>query len=199
MDLDTLYRATVEGWNAQVRAVGADQWDRPTPCSDWTVRDLVNHVAGEDLWTVPLVQGSTIEEVGDRFDGDVLGEDPAHAALDAAAEALGAVSGRLPSGGTVHLSYGEEQLEEYVLQLAADHLVHGWDLAVAVGGSPTLDADAVAAVAAWFAEREEIYRSVGAVGPRAGTFDDPQANLIAGFGRDPGWAPDRGRVSQPGL
>lgn len=192
MDLDTLYRGTVESWNAQVAAVGPDHWDRPTPCRDWTVRDLVNHVAGEDLWTVPLVQGSTVEEVGDRFDGDVLGDDPATTALDAARAAVSAVDARLPEGGTVSLSYGEEQLEEYVRQLAADHLVHGWDLAVALGDAPRLDSALVSEVAAWFADREEIYRTVGAVGPRSGTYDDAQDQLIAGFGRDPGWDGARG-------
>ncbi|RNM13783.1 TIGR03086 family metal-binding protein [Nocardioides pocheonensis] len=187
MELDTLYRRTVESWNEQVRRVGADQWDLPTPCSDWTVRGLVNHVTGEDLWTVPLLDGSTIEEVGDRFDGDLLGDDPGGVALRAADDAASAVAERLPAGGTVQLSYGEERLEEYVAQLAADHLVHGWDLAAAIGGPPRLDPDVVAGVASWFADREELYRSVGAIGPRAGTHDDPQDDLIAGFGRDPSW------------
>jgi uncharacterized protein (TIGR03086 family) len=192
MDLDELYRGTVETWNAQVAEVSAaaGDWDRPTPCRDWSVRELVNHVAGEDLWTVPLVQGSTIEEVGDRFDGDVLGADPISKALDAARAAVAAVETRLPEGGTVHLSYGEERLEEYLCQLAADHLVHGWDLAVSIGAATRLDPDLVAEVAAWFADREEIYRSVGAVGPRTGSYDDPQDDLIAGFGRDPGWRRD---------
>jgi uncharacterized protein (TIGR03086 family) len=190
MDLDALYRGTVAGWNAQFAAVGAADWDRPTPCSEWTVRDLVNHVTGEDLWTVPLVRGSTIEEVGDQFDGDVLGDDPAATALDAAAAAVSAVVERLPAGGTVQLSYGEESLEEYVRQLAADHLVHGWDLCVAVGGAQLLDADLVAGVAAWFAEREDLYRSGGAIGPRSGSYDDPQADLLAAFGRDPDWRRD---------
>lgn len=190
MDLNTLYERAVAGWAAQVAQVDAGQWSRPTPCSEWTVRELVNHVTGESLWTVPLVQGSTIEEVGDQFDGDVLGDDPSGAALDAAAAAVSSVAARLPSGGIVHLSYGEEQVEEYVRQLVADHVVHGWDLAAAVGGSTRVDPELVADVAAWFAEREEIYRSVGAVGPRTGTFDDPQDDLLAGFGRDPGWRQD---------
>jgi uncharacterized protein (TIGR03086 family) len=189
MDLNEMYRRTVEGWSTQVARVGPDQWDLPTPCSDWTVRDLVNHVTGEDLWTVPLLEGSTIEEVGDRFDGDLLGDDPPTTALRAADDAVAAVAGRLPAGGTVQLSYGEERLEEYVSQLAADHLVHGWDLAAAIDGSRDLDPDAVAQVADWFAEREEIYRSVGAIGPRPGGYDDRQDDLIAGFGRDPGWSP----------
>jgi uncharacterized protein (TIGR03086 family) len=187
MDLNTLYEHSVTGWTAQLVQVDASHWGRQTTCSDWTVRELVNHVAGEDLWTVPLLQGSTIEEVGDRYDGDVLGDDPVATARDAATGAVAAVAARLPAGGTVQLSYGEEQLDEYVRQLVADHLVHGWDLAVSVGGSRRLDPDVVADVAAWFADREETYRSVGAIGPRTGRHDDPQDDLIAGFGRDPAW------------
>jgi len=189
MELETLYERAVAGWTAQLAHVDASQWASPTTCSDWTVRDLVNHVTGEDLWAVPLLEGSTIEGVGDRFDGDVLGDDPATTSRDAGSTAVSAVAARLPEGGTVHLSYGEEQVDEYVRQLVADHLLHGWDLAVSVGAPSRLDPEVVAEVAPWFAEREELYRSVGAIGPRAGPYDDPQDDLIAGFGRDPGWRP----------
>ena len=189
MELGTLHERTVGEWTRIVDGLDASHWGRATPCTDWTVRDLVNHVVGEELWTVPLVQGATIDEVGDRFDGDVLGDEPVARAREAAEQAVAAVSERVPSGGTVHLSYGEEQLGEYVHQLAADHLVHAWDLAVATGADPTFDAELVDAVAAWYAEREEVYRSAGAVGARpavAGT--DAQSKLIAAFGRDPGWS-----------
>ena len=40
------------------------------------MRDLVNHVVGEDRWTVPLVEGRTIADVGSSLDGDLLGDDP---------------------------------------------------------------------------------------------------------------------------
>jgi uncharacterized protein (TIGR03086 family) len=187
MDLNTLYHRTVEGWNDLVGRIGQDQWESPTPCADWTVRDLVNHVAGEDLWTVPLVQGSTIEEVGDRFEGDLLGDDPIQASLDAAREAIRTVAETLPAGGTVHLSYGEEQKDEYVHQLAADHLVHGWDLAAATGGDQRLDPTLVHAVATWFAGREELYRSVGIIAERAEMTGDAQGDLLAAFGRSASW------------
>ncbi len=189
MDLETLYRRTVESWTARVEAVGPDQWDAPTPCEEWDVRTLVNHVVGEDVWTEPLMRGSTIEEVGDRFDGDLLGEDPRSAARDAAAEAVRAVAQTLPTQGQVHLSYGDEDMAEYVSQLAADHLIHGWDLAAATGGDVDLDEELVAGVAAWFAEREEMYREAGAIGPRVAGGGDPRSDLLAGFGRDVGWTP----------
>ena len=76
MDVNTLYHRSVEFFADRVNAVKDDQWGDPTPCSEWTVRDLVNHMTYENLWTVPLMEGATIEEVGDRFEGDVLGEDP---------------------------------------------------------------------------------------------------------------------------
>jgi uncharacterized protein (TIGR03086 family) len=189
MDLNTLYHRTVEAWADRVNAVGPDQWDDPTPCRDWTVRDLVNHVVGEDRWTVPLVEGSTIADVGSSLDGDLLGEDAVRAALDAAMEATRATAQKLPHGGTVHLSYGEEQLTEYVHQLATDHLIHSWDLAVATGGDTRLDPHLVSEVGGWFTEREEMYRSGGAVGPRGVSHGGAQGDLLASFGRDSEWGP----------
>jgi uncharacterized protein (TIGR03086 family) len=187
MDLNTLYHRTVETWADRVNAVGPDQWDAPTPCRDWTVRDLVNHVVGEDAWTVPLVEGRTIEEVGTRLDGDLLGDDPVRAALDAAMAATKSTAERLPGGGTVHLSYGDEQLTEYVHQLAADHLVHSWDLAVATGSDTRLDPHLVSEVQAWFTEREQMYRAGGVIGPRGVSHGGAQADLLSAFGRDSAW------------
>jgi uncharacterized protein (TIGR03086 family) len=185
MDVVTQHRRVVDGWISRVAQVGDDQWDLPTPCSEWSVRDLVNHVVGESLWTAPLLEGKTIAEVGDQFDGDVVGDDPAAAASRAAGEALEAAEQRLPQGGQVHLSYGDEDMEEYVRQLVADYLIHGWDLAKATGGDTDLDDDLVAEVSAWFAEREELYRNGGAIGPRTDAGGDAQSALLAAFGRTP--------------
>lgn len=187
MDLNTLYHRTVECWATRLNEVAADQWEEPTPCAAWTVRDLVNHVVGEDRWTVPLMRGMTIAQVGSQFDGDLLGAEPVVSGLEAAKEAVSVVAERLPAGGTVHLSYGEETAEEYVRQLAADHLVHAWDLAVATGGDTRLDPHLVTEVAAWFAAREEMYRAAGAVGPRRAVTGDAQTDLLAAFGRRAGW------------
>jgi uncharacterized protein (TIGR03086 family) len=190
MALENTYRRSVEFWRHTVSNL-SDEWSRPTPCTDWNVRALVNHVVGEDRWTKPLVDGKTIAEVGDAFDGDLLGEDPKASAIAAAEEALTAVAERLPAGGRVHLSYGEEKIGEYISQLAADHLVHSWDLAVATGQDRNLDSELVAEVAAWFANREEIMRSSGAIAarPESGSRGNPQADLLIGFGRNPDWVP----------
>ena len=189
MALETTYRRSVEFWKGTVENVSGD-WSAPTPCTDWDVRALVNHVVGEDRWTKPLVDGRTIAEVGDAFDGDLLGEDPKPLAMAAADEALTAVAERLPAGGKVHLSYGEEDIAEYISQLVADHLIHGWDLAAATGQSRDLDPDLVAEVAGWFRNREDIYRSSGAIAarPEVGANGNPQADLLIAFGRNPDWS-----------
>ncbi len=189
MDVETMYRRSIDGWTGRVAEVGPDQWAAVTPCDDWDVRTLVNHVVGEDLWTEPLVRGATIAEVGNRFEGDLLGDDPVGAATTAAARATEAVGERLPGRPKVHLSYGDEDLEEYIAQLTADHLIHGWDLAAAIGGDTDLDEDLVAAVAEWYAEREDIYRSAGMVAERLPGQGDPQSELLGRFGRDARWSP----------
>ena len=191
MALDTMYRRSVEFWKGAVRSAPAPaDWSMPTPCTEWDVRTLVNHVVGEDRWTKPLVDGRTIKDVGDALDGDLLGEDAKSNALAAADEALTAVAERLPAGGKVHLSYGDEDIEEYIRQLVAEHLIHGWDLAVATGQQRTLDPQLVAEVASWFREREEMYRAGGstAARPTSARAGDPQADLLIAFGRDPDWS-----------
>lgn len=190
MDVNTLYHRTVEFWADRVNAVKEDQWDDPTPCRDWTVRDLVNHVTGEDLWTAPLMEGSTIEEVGSKFDGDVLGDDACATSISAAMAAVPATAAKLAAGGTVHLSYGDEQASEYALQLAADHLIHGWDLASAIRGDTRMDPNLVHGVSDWFLKAEEMYRQGGATGPRLGFSGDAQHDLLARFGRDGDWGPN---------
>jgi len=191
MDINTLYHRTVESWTDRVSGVKDEQWDDPTPCSEWTVRELVNHVVGEDRWTTPLMRGRTIEEVGTDLDGDLLGDDPIGNALRAAGEATTVVAELLPTGGKVNLSYGPEDVAEYVHQLAADHLVHGWDLAAATGGDRDLEEDLMRDLGEWFAEREELYRSAGLVGPRLDASGDLQTELLAAAGRDARWTPPK--------
>lgn len=196
MELKTLHRLTVEHCAARVAAVKDDQWDNPTPCTEWSVRDLVNHIVAEELWTPPLLRGKTIEEVGSQFDGDVLGDNPLVKARMAADEAAAVVDEIVPAGGLVHLSYGDEDLGEYVRQLCADHLIHGWDLAAATGGDTSMEPELVNEVGAWFAQREAAYRSSGAIGPRQSGAGDPRADLLAGFGRRSGWGPNHAALAR---
>ena len=188
IDVIELYRRASEGFLARVRQIQPADWNRQTPCDDWDVRALVHHVVEEERWVPPLLVGATIDEVGDTLSGDLLGQDPGGSAGRAAAEAEAAVERDRPPGGKVHLSYGDEDPDEYIRQVVADHLVHGWDLAVAIGADRELDPQLVNDVAAWFAEREDLYRDAGMIAPRpVDVSADPQDRLLAAFGRDPRW------------
>jgi len=184
-DQAALHRRAVGEFDARVRAVGDDQWELPTPCSDWNVRQLVNHLVYEDRWTVPLMEGSTIAAVGDRYEGDLLGDDPKGAWAESCAEAVAAVQADGALERMVDLSSGPTPAGEYVSQLLADHLIHAWDLARAVGADERLDPELVEACAAWFVEMEPHYRAAGAIGERPETPPgaDAQTVLLAAFGR----------------
>jgi uncharacterized protein (TIGR03086 family) len=189
MDLLGMYGRTLTDFADQVGQVGFDQWAAPTPCADWDVRTLVNHVVWEERWSVPLFGGASLAEVGDRFAGDLLGEDPAASARDASAQADRAVREPGVLDRTVQLSAGPTEGREYLHQLMAEHVVHGWDLMVALGAEPRLDAEAVRECARWFRDRVPMYREAGLIAP--GVPVPPNASeqdrLIAGYGRDPGW------------
>src|SRR4051794_11904346 len=169
MELLDAYRRAVDEFVSRVETVRPEQWTARTPCADWDVRALVNHVVGEDRWTVPLFTGQTIADVGDRLEGDLLGTDPQGNAVDAAKQAEAAVSAPGALELTVPLSFGPTPAREYAAQLLADHLIHAWDLAAAIDGNRRLDPVAVAACAEWFTERETEYRHVGAIGQRIET------------------------------
>jgi uncharacterized protein (TIGR03086 family) len=189
MHVTELHERSVDEFLARIDRLPGDAWHRATPCPDWDVRALVNHLVHEDVWTVPLMGGATLDEVGDRFEGDLLGDDPAGNVRAACEAAVAAVASGVVAGRTVHLSFGDTPAEEYAYQLAADHLVHAWDLAAAVDGDRHLDTEVVDACSAWFSGREQAYRDAGVIGPRPRNADpdDPQGRLLVAFGRHPDW------------
>src|SRR5512143_1301423 len=116
-DVLDFYDRAVDGFRRRLTSVTPEQWTAATPCTDWDVRALVGHVLDEHLWVPPLVEGETIESVGDRFAGDQLGDD-AVAAWD---RATAAVREALRQPGalqrTVHLSFGDFPAEFYAEQV----------------------------------------------------------------------------------
>lgn len=192
-DIIDLHRRAVGEFEVRVDAIPDDAWSQPTPCLDWDVRALVNHVVGEDRWTVPMLEGKTIAQVGDALDGDLLGAAPRRAAHEAMAAAIAAFAAPGVLNRIVHLSFGDAPAEEYAWQLFADHLIHAWDLAAATDGDDRLDPELVDACAEWFGPMEEMYRKAGAVGTRPELPADAnaQARLLAAFGRAAHWATPR--------
>jgi uncharacterized protein (TIGR03086 family) len=174
-------------FNRRVHAVAPSQWQDPTPCTDWTVRDLVNHLAAEQLWIPPLLGGATVQAIGSRFDGDVLGDDPVSAWDSAATAARAAFAEPGALDRIVHLSYGDRSAEYYLTELVSDLAIHAWDLARGIGADDKLDPELVERV---LASTEPQAAGLAA----SGLFDppvpvpadaDPQTRLIALYGRTP--------------
>jgi len=186
MDVRDHHRRAIEHLGELVRATPPGAWYRPTPCDDWNVRDLVGHVVGENLWAPSLLEGTTIDDVGDRFDGDVVGDDPVGAWDRSSGGALAAAAAT-DLDTTVHLSFGDFPAAEYLWQLTVDAVVHGWDLARATGQDETIDPEVAAACLSWFGPNEDAYRHAGAIGPAVAVAEggDAASELVARFGRDP--------------
>jgi uncharacterized protein (TIGR03086 family) len=118
--------------------IRADQWSVPTPCTDWTVRQMVNHLIGMNRVFAALLAG---QPPPPRPSADHVEDDPVGAYRDSAA-ALQAAFGR---PGVLERSYhgplgtatGAERLQIRLYDL----LAHGWDLAQATGQPADLPDD----------------------------------------------------------
>jgi uncharacterized protein (TIGR03086 family) len=130
MDADPEQLAAAAEVTGQViDAVSDDQWGLPTPCDDWTVRDLVEHVvAGNDGFTAALhgqatAPGATAERAGDlasQFRRSVRELLHAFRQPGTLERMVSVPFGTVPGAVALHLRITEL-------------LVHGWDLARATG------------------------------------------------------------------
>jgi uncharacterized protein (TIGR03086 family) len=183
-DLVSLFTRSIERFVDRVSQVDAGQWTLPTPCTEWDVRALVNHIAYEQRWAPHLVAGETVEQVGDRYDGDVLGAEPLATLREATASSTAAFADT-DLDRTVHLSFGDVPGREYLAQMLIDAEVHGWDLATATGQDRSLDPEVVAAVLPVAMEQEAMIRASGVFGdavPIAADADDA-SRLLGLLGR----------------
>lgn len=181
------FTRAVNAFGDKVHQVKPDQWTNATPCTEWDVRALVNHLRYELDWAVPLFQGATIAEVGDRFEGDRLGDDPAATWDRVAASAVATLSEPGAIERKVNLSYGEEDGVEYLRQLAGDLVIHGWDLAKGIGADTTIDPDQVAWVLPFYrpiVEKQSWGNAFAAPVPVPDDASDAD-RLIAMLGRTP--------------
>ena len=141
-DLELLALARV-GFRHRLELVLADDWARPTPCTEWNLRQLVNHVVGSDLRYAALLNGGRGEDSIRRREEEtgsapVVGDNPVedwtHAAalLDAALRTPGAMERVVdyPRGPL----RGRELLENRIVDIT----IHTWDLARAIDTDDTL-------------------------------------------------------------
>jgi uncharacterized protein (TIGR03086 family) len=175
------HRRACDGFARVAHAVAPDAWSAPTPCTEWTARDVVEHLIGfhEFLLLRPL--GVRAQRPRD---------DPA-ARWDATARALFTAleddgvldrATELPGGGT-------SSPRTMLGALTTDVLVHTWDLAVATAVPAELDTELIEDAYAR-ATSVDINRAAASVGPEVAVAGDAPTidKLIAFYGRAPSWS-----------
>ena len=181
MELIDALEQTFEHAHDVIGNVRADQYDDPTPCPDWTVRDLLGH-------TIGVVAGLGAAASGTAPTTEfALGTDPAAQFRDAAATALAAW--RTPGVLDKIVDAGPGPMPGRVLAgiNLLDTATHTWDIATATG-QPAKLPDGIAE-AALEASRATISAEIrpGRFGPElpAPTDAGPTEQLVAFLGRQP--------------
>ncbi len=181
----SLYVRALVATRRYVVGIRDDQWTAPTPCTEWNVRQLLNHVVYGTFWIEEIFKGKTIAEVGDRFDGDLLGSDPL-AAYDAA---LSLAKAALQAPGAMeavcHLRRGDVPGSAYASSMFTDVFIHGWDIAKSTGQDTILDPELAKACYSMVEPMRERRRASTAFGPEVQVPEDAdlQTKLLALLGR----------------
>jgi uncharacterized protein (TIGR03086 family) len=178
MDPVDLFERAASGAVAMIERIPPDGWDAATPCSEWDVRALVEHMAGGTGYLAGAL----------GIDVPAAGTDPAsyRAAVASCVAALGepgSLERRCMSPAGFEWSVGEA-----AAGTAMDQLVHTWDLAVAIDADRTLEPEIVETITMVFLpEMPRIGREAGIVGPEVpvGADGSPQDRLLGAMGRQP--------------
>jgi uncharacterized protein (TIGR03086 family) len=184
-DIAELHARALESTGAIVAGTQPDRWHDSTPCEGWDVRALVNHVVSGNLWAAELAAGATIDDVGGRLDGDLLGSDPALSYVESARSAAAAFRRPGALDAMCAVSYGPVAGSVYAGHRFVDVFIHGWDLAAATGQDTTLDVGLMKACQKVLEPQIEAFREAGAFG--AGVDAPPgasaQTRFLARLGR----------------
>jgi uncharacterized protein (TIGR03086 family) len=142
MELFAAFERAVVSTAEIVKATPNDKLDAPTPCSEWDVRALLNHVIGT-LW---LAEGLLADQAprfpmapGELPSADLAGDDPTATYAEASTAALAAAGAGDALTRTHVTPLGEMPGPALAGFTTLDILVHGWDLARATNQPSDLD------------------------------------------------------------
>lgn len=180
-----------------VSGVRDDQLGGPTPCPDWTVADLVDHIGGlTTAFTAAATKAELPGGAAPRADGSNLPDGwreriVADLGVLADAWAQPAAYDGMTMAGPVEMPGDAAGL------VALDEVtVHAWDLAAATGQPYDADPGVIDAVTGFVASFEPPDGGAaddgGLFGPRVDVASDahPVHRLLGLTGRDPAWSPD---------
>ena len=173
---------------AIVASVPEDRYAAATPCPDFDVRALMNHLVAGNLLFATAARGEPLDMT--VFEQDHLGDDASAAYRASADRAL--ESWRRPGVMEEQLPFGGMQGSAVIQLHLTEELVHGWDLAFSTGGDTTMDPRlAEIALAGMQQVPAEMLRSGTAFGEAVAVDSDAPVHvrLVAFLGRDPAAPP----------
>jgi uncharacterized protein (TIGR03086 family) len=171
--------------------VRREQLDEATPCGEWRVGDLIDHIVGAARFFGDLAEwGASPEDQ----DGPVYsGGDFSAYFREQADRLVTGLSAPGAMGRIMALPTGPAPGAQVLEVATGEIFVHGWDLARAIGQTGSVDQTVAEALLAspWPALCEQVRREVPAVFAPATAVSvsaTPVDRLVAYLGRDPGWA-----------
>lgn len=167
----------------KVEAVKPDDLSKRTPCSEFDLRALLNHlIGGLAMLTVAAEGGKATMP-----DGDQLGSDPGANYQTRRAALLEAIRREGVLDRTWEMPWGSMpgQLQAGIVFM--EHLTHGWDVAKATGQDTTIADDLVTECMEVVTPMDAMLRMPGVCGPAVTVPDNasPTDKLVAFMGRQP--------------
>jgi uncharacterized protein (TIGR03086 family) len=175
-----------------VQGVAADAWQRATPCELWSVTQVLQHAAGDQLGYASFITGAPGPSDDPFAPSGQLDEAPrvvVERALCASANAFSGIAADVQEVPTP-LPQGRLPAWLAVGACALDAAVHAWDIAVATGQPCPLGPSLASALMPVATSIVEPLRAYGAYKPALApaAADDPTATLLRYLGRQPDWA-----------
>ena len=135
MDSVGLLQRVVDETTGIVDKIDPDQLGNPTPCTEWSVRDVLNHITGgSTMFAVSAEQGSVPDDVlGQLMGGDNLGDDYKGAWKTASTRAMAVFGQPDVLDKIVKLPFGEMPAGVALNIAIFDVATHATDLARATG------------------------------------------------------------------
>jgi uncharacterized protein (TIGR03086 family) len=190
MDAMQQYGRALDGFEAVLAAVRPDQWDAPSACTEWTVRDVAGHAIWGQRQMQAWATGADYEDgrgaPGAPHPGELAGSDPVAVWRAARAESEATLTPEALARTTSITGLGEVPLAGVVTLLTTDVLTHTWDVGHALGMDVRLDPALVTVAFDW--ARAHVVRRPGYFGPEVAppADSDEQARMLAFLGRAPG-------------
>ena len=187
MDLFEQLERSISAFGTRLQLVRPEQWHHPSPCEDWDVRELVNHVVGGALRYTMLLHGATADEVAATWALDHLGGDPTAAFEQRAQEVTQAFHEDGALSRTVHHPAGDRSGKELLELRITEFAVHAWDLARAIAADERIDPALVDEMLKRLSVTGTRLEQGGYFDPPTGAPDDasPLARLLHLAGRRP--------------